>query len=82
MAFAAETRKCGFSYLTYPWQKEPFSPKWRNFMSRNSTMKAHERLSLLADGATKEKGQVHSCCRRPALNQWLNAHGAKRMMSV
>ena len=36
---AAMPRKYGFSCLSYPWQKEPFRPKWRNCMSRDSTMK-------------------------------------------
>lgn len=36
---AATPRKYGFSCLSSPWQKEPFRPKWRNCMSRDSTMK-------------------------------------------
>ena len=100
---AATPRKYGFSYLTFPWQKELFRPKWRNCMSRDSTMKTmsareakngfglmidtaraapvliekhgrgvvivmsveeYERLSQLADGATKEKGKVVEVSKR------------------
>jgi prevent-host-death family protein len=33
-------RKYEFSRANYPWQKEPFRPKWRKRMSRDSAMKA------------------------------------------
>ena len=36
----ARQRRAKMIFLPcYPWQKEPFRPKWRNCMSRDSTMK-------------------------------------------